>query len=278
MKPRKWTLEKLLEEALKYNSKRTFELGNNGAYQTTRNRNLESIFFNHMPKDSRVGQKPHNFIWDFKNIQQEALKYQKLSDFRKNSRPAYKAALRNNILNKVTGHMIRKRGKWSFDELCQEALQYKTRKDFHKNNPGAYSAAHKSKNLDNICIHMIQPGISSNPEKELFDILKVNKKEIKKLRLRKIFVENKPHIKGFDLDIYDPLLNKGIEFDGRYWHTVAGLKTGREHWPISDLNNYHQIKDDYFASKGITILHIREEDWLKNKKNCIEKCLNFLKS
>jgi len=72
--------------------------------------------------------------------------------------------------------------------------------------------------------------------------------------------------------------NSGIEFDDTYWHTLAGLKTGREHWPESDLNDYHTIKDSCFASKGITILYIREEDWLKNKKNCIEKCLNFLKS
>ncbi len=226
----------------------------------------------------KYGSKNNNFKWSFENIKKEALRYEKLSDFYKNSRYAYRAAIRNSLFVEVTFHMERTREKWNDENLAKEASKYKTRKDFAKNNPSACSVARKRKIFNQICTHMGQPGISSKPEKELFDILKINKKEIKKLRLRKICIENKPHIKGFDLDIYDPSLNKGIEFDGRYWHTAKGLKTGREHWPEQDLNDYHQIKDGYFASQGITILHIREEDWLKNKEKCIEKCINFLKS
>jgi len=35
--------------------------------------------------------------------------------------------------------------------------------------------------------------------------------------------------------------------------------------------------DRYFKSKGIDILHIKEEDWVKDKDRCIKQCFLFLK-
>lgn len=43
-----------------------------------------------------------------------------------------------------------------------------------------------------------------------------------------------------------------------------------------DVINYHQIKDEYFKSKGIELLHIKEEDWMEDKQGCIERCVEFL--
>lgn len=100
--------------------------------------------------------------------------------------------------------------------------------------------------------------------------------KIVKLKDYKVKIEGKPHIKRFEIDIFVPELNKGIEFDGIYWHSIAGLKRSRKHWPLEDLENYHQIKDTYFLGKGIKILHIKEQDWLKNKEECVKKCFQFL--
>jgi very-short-patch-repair endonuclease len=81
---------------------------------------------------------------------------------------------------------------------------------------------------------------------------------------------------GLDIDIYIPELRKGIEFDGDYWHSFEGLKRGRPDWPEEDLERYHQIKDRYFLSKGIEILHINEKEWLENHSKCLQKINDFL--
>jgi len=47
-------------------------------------------------------------------------------------------------------------------------------------------------------------------------------------------------------------------------------------WSDNDIHNYHQLKDDWFATKDIQILHIKEEDWNVDREGCIKRCLNFL--
>lgn len=124
--------------------------------------------------------------------------------------------------------------------------------------------------------HMKRTGGTSILETNLFSKIKEMYPEAKKYK-KKISIPNKPHIQGFELDIFIPELNKGIEFDGKYWHSENGLKRSRKHWPQEDIDNYHQIKDSYFLSKGIKILHIKEKDWIKDKETCLNKCFEFLK-
>ena len=89
-------------------------------------------------------------------------------------------------------------------------------------------------------------------------------------------IKNRPNIHGFEIDVFVPRLNKGIEYDGSWPHSFEGLKRGRSKWSDDDIQNYHKLKDDWFASKGIKILHIKEKDWKKDKQACIDKCLKFL--
>jgi hypothetical protein len=118
---------------------------------------------------------------------------------------------------------------------------------------------------------------SSLSERELFGVVKSIYPNAKKLRDRSVKISGKPHIGGFDLDIYVPELNLGIEYDGIWTHSVKGLKRGRKHWPDEDLKKYHGLKDDWFmSSKGIMVLHINEADWLLDKESCIKRCLDFL--
>lgn len=124
------------------------------------------------------------------------------------------------------------------------------------------------------------PGCSekgaSKAENELMGIIKNIYPKTQKFRDRKVKIEGKPYIKGFDIDIFVPEINMGIEFDGIYHHSIGGLKRGRPNWPDQDLLNYHAIKDSWFLQKNIQILHIYEKNWLDNKQSCIEKCLCFL--
>ena len=117
----------------------------------------------------------------------------------------------------------------------------------------------------------------SKAEKELFDLMKNIYSDVKKIR-SKVRDEAKPHIKRFEIDIFIPSLMKGIEFDGTRWHSFEIMRKSenKRKWSDEDIRNYHEIKDAWFLSKGIQILHIKEEDWNKDKADCVKRCLEFL--
>jgi len=58
--------------------------------------------------------------------------------------------------------------------------------------------------------------------------------------------------------------NKIIEYDGTYWHS------------FNDTQNNDKIKQSFLESKGYTVLRIPESDYLKNKQQVINKCINFI--
>ena len=73
-------------------------------------------------------------------------------------------------------------------------------------------------------------------------------------------------IKPYELDIYIPSLNKAIEFNGMRWHYNKETSKNKK--------GYHGMKSNLCREKGIKLLHIREDLWLKNKekmKKIIEK-------
>lgn len=85
------------------------------------------------------------------------------------------------------------------------------------------------------------------------------------------------HRTGYYLDIFVPELNKGIEFNGTYWHSFEVLKRKRSNgWTISEIKNYHEDKRKHFAKHGIKYLNIQEKEWDKNKSKCLTYILKFL--
>lgn len=266
-----WNLEKIKKEALKYNTKADFKKNNPKAYRAARAHKCIGAVCAHMSS--------LNFTWDENGIKKEASKYSNRWDFQKKSPKAYAAAKNKKILDQVCFHMEKPLPvkKYSFDELQETALKYTTRNEFAEKDHNLYTIAIRRKVLDQICSHMPIVSSSSIPEKELFDFIKTHFPKAQKLVDRKVNIKDKSHIQGFEVDIYIPELRKGIEFDGFYYHSKKGLSRGRPHWPENDLINYHQIKDEYFRSKSIELLHIKEKDWIENKEGCIKKCLSFLK-
>jgi very-short-patch-repair endonuclease len=278
----KWTLDGLQKESLKYKTRKDFFLYSRGAYSTASNLRVLNEITKHMPE-------ANNKTWNYEELKNEAFKYKTRGEFQKKSNSAWQVARNRKLLDEICSHMPRRvdsknenhhEFKWSLDFCKQEALKYTDRTEFSIKSRGAYRSALRQKFLDNICSHMKIGGPSSTLEKDLFKSIKNIYPKTQTLRVRASRKENlielKPHIQGFELDIYIPELRKAIEFDGKYWHSVKGLKRSREHWPEEDLEAYHKIKDEYFKSKGIEILHVREEEWLKNKQACIDKCLEFL--
>lgn len=71
---------------------------------------------------------------------------------------------------------------------------------------------------------------------------------------------------GKEIDLLDTNLNIGIEYCGLYWHN--------EYSPQPRLYSYHYDKYLKCKEKGIKLLTIFEDEWLKNK----EKCKSVIKS
>jgi hypothetical protein len=273
------TIDQYKEEALKYNSKIEFLNKNPIIYRAAYKRGLLSEICTHMTES--------NFFWDTETCLAEAKKYQTRRAFGLGNKAAYSYAVRAKILNIVCAHMpeiLYSAGKkhykfkWTFEKLQEEALKYTTKAALNKYSPGAYLAAGRAKIKNIICSHMPKDRSTSLMEKELFGHIKLSFSSAKKLYDRKVKIKGKPYIYGFEIDIYVPELNCGIEFDGTYWHSFDRMRKskGKKLWPDKDVKNYHKIKDAWFLTKGIRLLHIKEKDWKKDKQACINKCLDFL--
>lgn len=85
------------------------------------------------------------------------------------------------------------------------------------------------------------------------------------------------HGTGYYLDVFVPELNKGVEFNGTYWHSFEALKRKSANgWTISEIKKYHENKRKHFLKYGISYLNVRESDWDDNREECLKKILAFL--
>ena len=94
--------------------------------------------------------------WTKKKCLEEALKYNNVKDYRKNSL-SYRASVRNKWLDEICLHMNRsKKSKnyWTKERCIKESLKFNIKSDFQKNSPGAYYAS--IKNNFNVFNHMIK--------------------------------------------------------------------------------------------------------------------------
>ena len=265
-----WDIDKIRAEALKYNSKAAFKEGSPKAYRAARARKCINEVCSHTI--------PLKTSWDQESIRQRALQHSSRWEFQTKDSKAYSVAKRLKILDLICSHMAKPAPvkQFSLEDLQKAALKYETRNAFANADGNLYAIAVRRGVVDKVCSHMPVLSNTSSSEKELLGLIKDCFPKAQKFVDRKVFIADKPHIQGFEVDIYIPELRKGIEFDGAYFHSIKGLKRGRPHWPDNDLVNYHEIKDTYFKSKGIEILHIGEKDWLEDKGSCIVKCMSFL--
>jgi hypothetical protein len=117
--------------------------------------------------------------------------------------------------------------------------------------------------LDEICTHMKRP-VGSPEESELLFFLQTINSDF----------ESKHFNKKYQLDCYSKSLKIGIEYNGLFYHSMFGLKRGRQKWANKELQNYHLDKTRYFESLGIRIIHIWEHEW----RDRPEQVKDFLRS
>jgi len=61
-------------------------------------------------------------------------------------------------------------------------------------------------------------------------------------------------ISPYEIDIFSPVGNFGIEFNGLYWHSEKFLDP-----------DYHSRKTQLCAEKGVSLFHVFEDDWIKRR-------------
>ena len=101
----------------------------------------------------------------------------------------------------------------------------------------------------------IQNFYSSIVERHLVDFISSYYKD-------EIITNSKAIIAPYELDIFLPSLNIAIEFNGIYWH---GEQQGKD-------KNYHLNKTQMCKDKGISLIHIREDQW-ENKKEIVKSII-----
>lgn len=107
------------------------------------------------------------------------------------------------------------------------------------------SAIHK-----NMCVSCSHVGYSSY-ETELIDFLYSNTDY-------EILASDRSVLGNMELDVYIPGAKLAIEIDGLYWHSEEAGKS----------KDYHLVKTKRCAEKGITLIHIFEDEWVHKKEIC----------
>jgi hypothetical protein len=73
-------------------------------------------------------------------------------------------------------------------------------------------------------------------------------------------------IKPYEIDIYIPEFNLGLELNGNYWHSEARDRNDK----------YHLNKTMMCYVKGIKLIHIFEDEWINKKSVVLSRLSNLL--
>lgn len=72
---------------------------------------------------------------------------------------------------------------------------------------------------------------------------------------------------GFEIDIFLPEYNIGIEYNGLYWHSIYSGKKNK---------NYHKNKYEQCRKNGIRLIQIFDDEWQNKKEILKSKLKNIL--
>lgn len=104
-----------------------------------------------------------------------------------------------------------------------------------------------------------------NQDKSKSSYEKIIYENLSDLGIENINRSNRTVLDGQEIDIYIPDRNLGIEFNGNFWHSS-----------LYKENDYHLAKSLLAESKGVTLLHIFENEWNADEKNMMALINNFL--
>lgn len=147
-----WTLERCLEEALKYKTRKEWEKKNASSYTIARKKGWLDQSCSHMRE---VKKAPNH--WTLERCQEEALKYTTRYEWTSEHTASYSRAHKNGWLDQCCSHMteiIKPKRYWTLERCKEEALKYNTRNEWRKKHNNSYSAASAKGLVDQCCSHM----------------------------------------------------------------------------------------------------------------------------
>ena len=108
----------------------------------------------------------------------------------------------------------------------------------------------------------------SSYEKEILEFVKSCYSGTIEENNRNIII-NKAGNTYMEIDIYLPDISVGIEFNGKYFHTDEKIRENRR--GFNSAQEYHDYKTLKCKEKGITLIHIDENDYINNKELVFEE-------
>ena len=127
----------------------------------------------------------------------------------------------------------------------------------------------------------------SNISQELFFSIIENEMVDKKKCFFYLLNEEKNLEHGKDIFKPDFIYNnKIIEFFGNYWHAnpkfysnfEKKIRRGTKNYSVESIWKIDEYRLNFFKKNGYEVLVIWEEDYRKDKKTTIKKCIEFLNS
>jgi hypothetical protein len=140
-----WTYETCKQEALKYESRMQWKKCKNGSLHAAKKMGWYDEFTAHMVKLTK--QEPAGY-WTYERCKKEALKYNRPSDWSKNSIGSYSAARKMGWFKELKTHMTIRKTKpdkfWHNKQNClEDAKKYTSKTEWYKNSTTAYTTAKK---------------------------------------------------------------------------------------------------------------------------------------
>lgn len=208
--------------------------------------------------------------WSADVVLLEAKKYKSKNEWRKKSASSHQAAVRLGIVAECIQHMRRPPSNkivWTEELTKQDALRFNSRGDWWAKSRSAYYAAKRLNIFEECVMHMTKPMTSSHES----ELLAYVQSKFPSAHRAMIGQRSKVPASHFELDIYIPELNKGIEFNGKYWHASGFYRS----W-TNDPTYYHRVKRQFLNNHGIDYIEIDECSWLMDKQLCLRQVDKFL--
>lgn len=268
----KWLKEDILLESKKYCSKIEWLKNSSQSYYAAYKNGWIEEASTHMKRP-----KSHKAKWFKENVLLEAKKYQHKQQWRIKSSGSYNVALKNKWIGEASAHMTTPdihNKKWFKENVLLEAKKYISKVEWTVKSSGSFQSAYRNGWIEEASAHMKSHKGACEAETEILKLVRKYYPNAKTKRFPN--KDSSFSFKRLEIDIYIPELNKGIEFDGTYWHSVKSLRKHRKHWKEEEIQHYHEIKDAFFKKQGIELMHVLENTWNSSKNECLDAILMFI--
>jgi hypothetical protein len=163
---------------------------------------------------------------------------------------------KNTIYYRNLNYSIERFGNLGFDYIGRDInrVSLLSRKCGHEFDINITTFISRNQSIINCCLICNPPNTGqSNGEIELIEWLK----DLSII----VNVKNRDICSPQEIDIFLPEYNLSIEFNGIYWHSE-----------IYKDKNYHINKTNMCNGKGISLIHVWEDDWV-NKKDIVKSII-----